>query len=515
MNRKYFRIVLFTLVLLYGVVVSKGGSPSQGGLSEDVEPLELPKILRSREEFIPYLKKRGIRVDPPSACTGNEDISREVRAYQSTVDTIVRLATEGAFKGKTFHDVAEYVDTFGHRITGSESLEKSIDYIEEILRQNGATNVQSEEVGVADWRRGQEIATMLTPREKSLAILGLGQTIGTSILGITADAAVFSSYEDLMANLSSVEGKIAVLNYGGPADDPLGVTDNGYKELANAGARAALYKSATTFSIYSPHARRANLYYDGVTPEIPIAYITLEDADLLTRISERGERIRIYLNMQNINRNSTSRNLFADIRGKEKPEEFVLFSGHTDSWDVGQGIQDDAVGVLLAVEAFKVLKSLNLIPRRTLRFAFWTAEEYGFWGSAQYIKDHSQEFGNLSAVLEADYSCLASTGLVYYGVPELACILEEVINLVGSATTGLLAMAKKMSTDLDNFVPLNIPTISLLGDDGRYFWYHHTEADAITAGSVNSTELDRCLALWTSTAYIIADLQNKVTRMTE
>ncbi|CAG7822931.1 unnamed protein product [Allacma fusca] len=72
-----------------------------------------------------------------------------------------------------------------------------------------------------------------------------------------------------------------------------------------------------------------------------------------------------------------------------------------------------------------------------------------------------------------------------------------------------------MSTDLDNFEPLNIPTISLLGDDERYSWYHHTEADAITAASVNSTELDRCLALWTSTAYIIADLQNKVPRLSK
>ncbi|CAG7822930.1 unnamed protein product [Allacma fusca] len=552
--------LVWTLVLLC-VIVNISDSLDHNGF-EDEERLDSPKILRSRAEFIPYLERKGIEVNPhqcdqiwspyhvaippksclprnrnkfkgkyepsaesvpetnskpdhadlPLACIGKEAISAEVRSYQSTVDTIVQLATQGAFKGKTFEDVAEFVDRFGHRITGSESLESSIDYLENLLRQNGAANIQAEDVEVPDWRRGKEIATMLTPREKPLAILGLGQTVGTSILGITADAAVFSSYEDLMANLSSVEGKIAVLNYGGPAGEPLGMGNNGYSALANAGARAALYKSATTFSIYSPHARRANLYYDGVTPEIPIAYITLEDADLLTRISARGEQIRIYLNMQNIHRNSTSRNLFADIRGKEKPEEFVLFSGHTDTWDVGQGIQDDAIGVFLALEAFNLLKSLNLIPRRTLRLAFWTAEEYGFKGSAQYIKDHSYEFDNLSAVMEADFSCLASTGLVYYGVPELACILQEVINLVGSATTGLLAKAKKMSTDLDNFVPLNIPTISLLGDDGRYFWFHHTEADAITAGTVNSTEFDRCLALWTSTAFIIADVENKISR---
>lgn len=87
-----------------------------------------------------------------------------------------------------------------------------------------------------------------------------------------------------------VRNKIVVCNYGGPAGDPLGTTNTGYVEAVNAGAKALLYKSATTFSLYSPHARRANLYYDGVTKEVPIAYLTFEDTQYLSRVKARGNK---------------------------------------------------------------------------------------------------------------------------------------------------------------------------------------------------------------------------------
>ena len=134
-----------------------------------------------------------------------------------------------------------------------------------------------------------------------------------------------------------MRNKIVVCNFGGTPSAPLNTANNGYVEAASSGASAILYKSATTFSLYSPHARRANLYYTPGVRQIPIAYLTIEDAQLLSRISARGQQITLYLNMQNVNATRTSRNLFGDLAGRQNPENFLLVSGHTDNWDLGQG----------------------------------------------------------------------------------------------------------------------------------------------------------------------------------
>lgn len=132
-------------------------------------------------------------------------------------------------------------------------------------------------------------------------------------------------------------------------------------------------------------------------------------------------------------------------------------------------------------------------------------------GSQQYIRAHAAEFGALDIALEADYGCLASMGLIFNGRTQLGCIITEILKLVSlRGTAGITVQANTYSTDLDQFEDAGVPVLSLYGDDGRYFYFHHTHADTMTA--VDSKTLDKCLATWTATAYVLADLSERLPR---
>lgn len=305
-----------------------------------------------------------------------------------------------------------------------------------------------------------------------------------------------------------LEGKIVVYNARngeGPLHCILGAS-----QAAKMGAVAALARSATSFSLYSIHA--SVQFYDEKVPKIPVASITLEDGDMIERMILRGDNVTIHLTMTNIaNSERTSRNVIGDYTGREFPHEYVMLAGHSDSWDLGEGVLDDGVGPILAAEVVSLLKSMHLHPRRTIRNAFFTGEEAGLFGARKYIGDHRNELGNYSAALEADFGCLRASGLLFSGSLQSACIIHEIMQLYENGTNAnSLIRLRAMPTDIYLMTRAGVPGMVLNGDDGRYFWYHHTAADAMTA--VQSADLDKCLAVWASTAYIISDLKEKLPR---
>src|SRR3712207_9281009 len=116
--------------------------------------------------------------------------------------------------------------------------------------------------------------------------------------------------------------------------------------------------------------------YDPDQPKIPVAAVTIEVAEFLQRMNDRGDRPRLRLKMEaRFLPDSESANVIAEIKGSERPDEIVLVSGHLDSWDVGQGAHDDGGGCVAAWEAARLLKSLNLRPRRTVRVVLFTNED--------------------------------------------------------------------------------------------------------------------------------------------
>ncbi|CAG5075773.1 Similar to cpq: Carboxypeptidase Q (Xenopus laevis) [Cotesia congregata] len=390
--------------------------------------------------------------DSSDSCDGvlSPDLIKEIDSYQPIVDRIVNEATNGSFKGRTWRDLSDFVDDYGSRFTGTQNLEDAIDHVLLRSREFGLENVHGDVVPVPRWIRGNESATMLSPREKNLRMLGLGYSngTGTSPGGITAEAIVVESFEELKKRASEVPGKIVVYNqkfisYGKTVE----YRSRGAIEAAKLGAVATLIRSITPFSIYSPHT--GMMSYSESVKKIPAACITVEDAHLLGRLAKRGKKLRINIKMDAhlLKASGRSRNLISEISGSTKPEKVVVVSGHVDSWDVGQGAMDDGGGAFSSWVSVLLLKGLGLQAKRTIRSIMWTAEEMGIIGANYYIKN---------------------------------------------------------GPDIENWVNDGVPGASLWNKNERYFWFHHSEGDTMDVEAPDN--LDMATALFAATSYIIADI---------
>jgi carboxypeptidase Q len=422
--------------------------------------------------------------------------------YRAAADSLIRAATRDS---AAYTRLGILVDRFGHRLSGSASLEAAIDWALAEMKKDGLQNVRGEPVMVAHWQRGRESAELVRPRRAPLRMLGLGGSVGTPAAGITAPVLVVESFEDLERRKGEARGKIVLFD--APFTD-YGETrryrSDGPSAAARAGAVACLIRSVASFSIRSPHTGR--LIYDSTAVRIPAAALSVEDAMMLHRMQSRGDQVVLTLRMEARQLpDARSRNVVAEIVGRERPDEVVVLGGHIDSWDVGQGAMDDAGGSVAAWEAVRLMKQLGLRPRRTVRVVLWTNEENGVDGGNGYRDAHAAELDRHVLAMESDGGVFQPRGIVFAGSDSAAATLAQVVSLLAPiGAGGLQRSADSPEADIAPLVEAGVPGVGLDVEASRYFWYHHTDGD--TLDKLDPAEVARCVALMAVVAYVVADL---------
>jgi len=426
--------------------------------------------------------------------------------YQPEAQRLMHAATNSLFG---FTRLATMCDTFGPRFTGSKNLESAIDWCLAEMKNDGFQNVRGEEVIVPRWVRGNESVELLSPRRRKLPMLGLGGSVGTPPGGITADVLVVTGFNDLKNRVAEAKGRIVLFNV--PFTEyreTVIVRTQGAVHAARAGALASLIRSVGPFSMQTPHTGGMS-YADGVK-KIPHAALSLEDANMLSRMAARGEPIRVRLKMEaRTLPDGISRNVIAEIPGREKPEEIVIVSGHIDSWDVGQGAMDDGGGCLAAWEAARLMFQLGLRPKRTVRVVLWTNEENGIRGAMSYAKRHEAALAKHTLAIESDSGVFQPSGFGFLGSGRGMEVIRGVGRLLDPIGSGNIAKGCR-GADVLKLVRGGVPVMHLEVDREKYFWFHHTDADTID--KLNPAEFNRCVAAMAVMAYVIADLPETLPR---
>jgi len=424
-------------------------------------------------------------------------------------DIAKRLITASLADTSAYNRLAYLCDTFGPRLSGSKNLENAIDWIIKEMEKDNLYNVHGEKVKVPVWIRGKESAKLKKPFSKDLAMLGLGGSIGTRSNGIRGEVIVVDSFEELDKRKYEVKGKLvlynaAFTNYG----ETVQYRYKGAQAAAKYGAIASLVRSVGPWSMNTPHT--GVMAYADTIPEIPHAALTMEDAMMLRRIHDRGDKIIIELKMEaKTVAERYSRNVVAELPGSEFPEEIVVLGGHIDSWDVGQGAHDDAGGCLAAWHAVKLIKKLGLQPRRTLRVVMWTNEENGGRGNKAYRDMHMAELDNHVVAIESDAGVFKPQGFGFSGSAEAMEIVSKIGQLLNSIDADEITEGGRAA----DVAPLNdegVPVMSLKVDSSKYFWYHHTNAD--TFEKVDRDEFNHCIAAMAIMAFVLADLNEPLPR---
>ena len=423
----------------------------------------------------------------------------------------MRIAQAALSDSAAWNRVAELTEKFGNRLSGSQSLESAIDWVIEQMKADGLANVRGEPVMVPRWIRGEESAEMVAPRRQNLPMLGLGGSIATPPDGITADVMVVTSYDELTRRAAEAKGKIVLFNvvftsYG----QTVRYRSGGAVAAARAGAVASMIRSVTPYSQRTPHT--GGMSYDSTVTKIPHFAITPEDADMISRLIARGEKVRVQVKMSaHFLPDSPSRNVMGELLGRETPDEYVVMGGHIDSWDVGRGAMDDAGGVVAAWEALKILKRLNLQPRRSIRVVGWTNEENGSRGGNGYAAAHRNEVDKHILMIESDGGVFRPLGFGFTGSDAAMAVIQQVGALIERAVPGSGAITRDGGgADIGPTMALGVPGMGLSVDGTRYFWYHHTDAD--TVDKLDPKEVAQCAAVMAIMAYVVADMPQKLPR---
>lgn len=424
--------------------------------------------------------------------------------YRDVADRLVEAATSSDF---AWERLTELVDRFGPRVSGSAALERAHDWILAEMEADGLENVRADSMLVPHWVRGEESLEMILPWPRELPMLGLGGSVATPPGGIRAEVLVVGSFDELAERADEAAGRIVLFDvpfttYG----ETVRYRSRGAVEAARVGAAASLIRSVTPYSQQTPHTGNSS-YEDGV-PRIPHAAITVEDAMMLHRMQDRGERAELLLKMEaSTQPDALSRNVMAEITGSEHPNEVVVLGGHTDSWDVGQGAMDDAGGVVAAWEAVRLMQELGLRPRRTVRVVGWTSEENGGPGGPNYAETHADEYHVLA--MESDAGVFKPSGFGFTGSDEAFAIVREIGTLLEGIEAGTVTRGGG-GADIAPLMATGVPGMGLSVDGSRYFWYHHTHADTID--KLDPDEVALCVATMAVMAYVVADMPERLPR---
>lgn len=424
---------------------------------------------------------------------------------------VARITAAALADDHAMERLVELCDVIGPRMSGSEAMDRAIVWAVDHLLADGADAARREPVLVPHWERGEERAAVLEPWPLPLPMIGLGGSVGTPGDGIEAEVLVVTDFDELEARAAEAVGRIVLYN---PPWEGYGRTVQyrvkGADAAARHGAAACLIRSVTPSWSSPPHTGVMRYAGGDSIPRIPAAAITVRDAARLERQHRRGLPVRVRLEMgARTFPNAEQGNVVADLRGREKPEEIVLVSGHFDSWDAGCGAHDDGAACVMAMEVLRQLVALDLRPRRTVRVVLWADEEMTQAGAKAYVRDHADEIDRHVAALESDSGCFAPAGwsvrgdsLTVAAVAELAARLEP----LGAAETG----EGWAGVDVRPLNELGVPGVGHRVHNDDYFLYHHSPDD--TVDKIDPEHVKANVAALTAMVWMLAEREEPLPR---
>jgi carboxypeptidase Q len=426
-------------------------------------------------------------------------------AYRDPAARLIGEATGDTF---AWSRLSVLTDSIGNRLSGSPQLERAIEWSVAEMKRDGLENVHTEKVMVPRWVRGSESAEVVEPAQHQMVMLGLGNSIGTRPEGTQADVLTVHSFNELEAAGPQAKGKIVFFNVPYTAyEETVTYRSDGPSRAARLGAAAVLVRAIGPPGLRTPHT--GALQYTSDAPRIPAAAITTEDADRLQRIAARGGRVVVRLKMDaHFEPDTESANVVGELRGREKPDEVVVVGGHIDSWDVGAGASDDGGGCVVTWEALRIMKKLNLRPRRTVRVVLWTNEENGTRGGNAYRDQHRAELANHVMMLESDNGVFRPLGFGFSGGETARQKLKAIASLLRGVGADAIVPGGGGADINPSTREARIPGLALVVDESKYFLIHHTPAD--TVDKIDAVEMAKCAAAIAVMTYVVADLPERI-----
>lgn len=445
--------------------------------------------------------------------------SAPAQVAQERVDLAVmqRIREEGLQRSHIAELAGYLTDVIGPRLTGSPAMKQANDWTAKVLRDWGFTNVTVEPWGEfgRGWERVSYSGRILTPYVEGLQAIPsawTGSTKGT----VTGSAVIVraDSVSELAAFRGKLKGAIVLMrpepNIGEMWEAPARRTsleqllepdttqrrarrrydpaqrqrmramrDSVGAMLRREGAAAILTPASRAFGILDGGGNTAGR--DPAQPEpLPELMVSEEQYAQIYRNVERGIDVKIELNVQNrfTTGDTKAYNTLADLPGTDKAGEYVMLGGHLDSWHYGTGAADNGAGSVVMMEAMRILKTLGLQPRRTVRIALWSGEEQGLLGSRNWVQNHPELHAKISAYVNVDNGTGKIRGIWDQSNEAAIPVFEQLLWPFRDLGVVAVRHGNTGGTDHLSFDAAGIPGFNFIQDPIAYSTQsHHTDLD--------------------------------------
>lgn len=390
-------------------------------------------------------------------------------------DLFARIVGHSLMDGAAIRFLEILSDGIGGRITGSPESRATADLILKTLKQAGFDNAHFEEYEIdSGWQHGPAIGEVISPVRRALYVGSYGWAPGTAGSIEVPVADIGSSGDGHSPLATQVRGAAVLVDLASSISSTLyvGTRTLLMHQLADAGAAAMLIVSdkpdrmlyTSAFLIY-PRA------------PLPVISIAKEDAAFLRRLLATSA-VTVRLNIQNTFSKGPvkERNVIADLEGSD-PREMVLLTAHFDSWDAAQGANDNGAGVAAVLDAARILKSLSVRPKHTIRFVFFSGEEQSDLGSRAYVAQHRAELDQIRAAFNTDAGAQAPLGFKLYGRQDLKTTTRELLQPLAPLGADQVFLDADFDSDEESFMVVGVPAYSLAVEPGDYHLRHHTIVD--------------------------------------
>lgn len=404
-------------------------------------------------------------------------------------------------------------DVIGGRITGSPAGDKAVDWAVEAFRSAGVDEVHTEKFTIpVGWTPRHAQLEILSSNPFPVHLVSAGWSPATPQGGLTANVVDVGTGDEADFARAGAAAKNAILlvhtnvlktyddlmkEY---LDEPAIVT-----RAVNGGAAAILWMSTRPYMLLYRHS----LTLRGELAPLPQAIVAREDAERMARLISSGSPIQARLDLPNkVSGPAESENVVGEIRGREKPDEFVILGAHLDSWELGTGALDNGCNAAMVIDAARAIRATGSVPRRSIRFVLFTGEEQGMLGSWAYARAHRGELGNMDAAIIFDSGDGRVTGYSLGGRKDIADAVRSALQPL--ASFGPLQNSFDAGADTDNFDFLleGVPTLEANQEADDYMMNYHAASD--TFDKVNIPQLKRNEAVAAVTAYAVADLAERL-----
>jgi carboxypeptidase Q len=398
-------------------------------------------------------------------------------------------------------------DEIGGRVTGTPEMAKAVDWAVAAFRAAGI-DVHAEKYKLpVTWSEGDTRLELLGPEKFRVHLVSEGWSPSTSPGGIEANLIdIEDGTGDDFARAGSIKGAILLVHseIGSKWADlfeeyarPPAIIERAVK----GGAAAILWMGARERLLLYRHTNTGEDQLD----VIPQAVLAREDAMRLARvIAANPGKVRVRFTMPNKIAGPVDQfNVIGEIRGYEKPDETVVLGAHLDSWELGTGALDDGCNAALVVEAARAIKATGLVPRRTIRFALFSGEEQGMFGSWQYVIAHRGELDKIRAMIAFDSGTGRTRGYFLSGRGDTRDALVEILKPLNAWDVNHHSLEGEIGTDNWDFLLEGVPTLIADQEEANYLPNYHAASD--TFDKVDMRELKINTVIAAVTAWGIAD----------